>query len=173
MNPEQNLNQPIGFPVATKKFWIMNIATLGIYRIWWAAKNFQAFAIPNKNRFFNLFFGLFLSVSLIQLLKALAKAYTENNMRFGLNILGLAIAFFTTDIIIRASFDKPFLIAIFLDTLLLSPVQNAILELNRQARPKAAINSKFSLSEIVLCSVGSLGLLAQLSKIIFEALHKH
>ncbi len=172
LNPDQDLNKPIGFPVTTKKFWIMNIFTLGIYRIWWAAKNFQAFAIPNKNRFFNIFFGLCLSVSLIQLLKALAKSYTENNLRFSLNILGLAIAFFTADIIIRASFDKPIWIAMFLDTLLLSRVQKAILELNRQVRPNAIINSKFSLSEVVLCSVGGLGLLAQVAKIIVETLHK-
>jgi hypothetical protein len=106
------------------------------------------------------------------LLKALAKSYTENNLRFSLNILGLAIAFFTADIIIRASFDKPIWIAMFLDTLLLSRVQKAILELNRQVRPNAIINSKFSLSEVVLCSVGGLGLLAQVAKIIVETLHK-
>ncbi len=89
-----NPMEPIGFPVAPKKFWIMSICTCFLYPVYWAYQNFRHLNVTFNTKVWAAVYAFFLPISFNALMKGLQSTAAEYGASVELKTLSLAISFF-------------------------------------------------------------------------------
>lgn len=138
---EKPLAQPIFFPISLSKFIVMNLATMGLYQIFWAFKSWHYFASvghsirPGWRAWFSVFY-----------LHSLLKEILSTGKAVGLSNAYSPTRVFVTWLILQISARLPdpfWLISLFTFVPLISVVRY-VNGINHSTGKGDSINSKFS-----------------------------
>lgn len=162
-----NLQNTIGYPVSSLKFWMMGIFTGGIYLLYWSYKNFRALQVPSDSKVAAVIWCIFLPLSFFSMMQGLETKASENNYPIRTHKWALAWIYFL--LVTAAKFldrmsdrvtDETLALLGFgalgcqlLSLFILSIYQRKLLVLNRELRPQAQIASRFTIWDIILMIV--------------------
>lgn len=152
---EPGKSKPFGYPVSNSKFWIMSIASLGFWAVYWAYRNFKALEIKKLNhpKLYALLHAVFLNFSLHRLMTLTEIQAEKLNLHFKIPKIILAVVFFGLTVIERFFSRGIFTIELtcdFLKFLILFYIQRTILDINVKHLPHIAIENSYNWKE-VLC----------------------
>jgi len=151
---EPDESKPFGYPVSNLKFWIMSIASLGFWAVYWAYRNFKAFEIKKLNhpKLYALLHAVFLNFSLYRLMTLMEIQAEKINLHFKIPKIILAVIFFALTVIEKFFSGGILTIELtcdFLKFLILFYIQRTILDINVKHRPKIPIENSYNWKEVV------------------------
>lgn len=145
--------EPILFPVSLKKFIVMDLATLGLYNIFWAYKNWEYYKSVGRDvrPVWRAWFSVFY-------LPGLLKDILQTGNANGLSNTFSPVVVFIPWLVLQISsrLPDPLWLISFLSFLPLIPVLKYINEINRATGRSAAINSQFTRSNWIGIAFGFL-----------------
>lgn len=149
--------EPILFPVSVTKFIVMDMATLGIYNIFWAYKNWEYYKSQRRQirsgwrAWFSVFY-----------LHGLLKEIIKTGSSFGLSKPFSPTLVFVPWLLLQISsrLPDPIWLITFFSFIPLISVLRYVNEINRVAGKSDLINSKFTLPNWIAVVLGSLTFIA-------------
>jgi hypothetical protein len=160
---------PIFFPVSIRKLVVMSTATLGIYLVYWAYKNWQQIKARdsiNIRPFWRAVFFIFFIHSLLEKIKSTANT---NGVSTNYSSLLITIILIALRIIDRVSAELPFMVNIVIGVgygLVLISVQKTVNQLNMTLVPTHNPNDRFSVWNIIAIGCWVLGLLGAIAELV-------
>lgn len=131
--------EPIGFYISNKKFWIMMICTLGTYVLVWAYRNFRALKVPGDGKLGSGVYAFFFRLSYFSLMKTIEERARERGISVNMNKWPFAIFYFFLGgigtILARNGGDIGALAALFMlgtATIFIFVTQYRLADLNKQ-----------------------------------------
>jgi len=155
---------PLGYAVSARKFFIMNIFTCFLYKLYWAYRQYRFVAPGSNNKFFAGLCGLFLPISFYALMTGLEKAAADRGLSLHVQRkMGLAIGFFLLSFIVK--FMEAFALVVVvgsLSCLLLYQLQKQINAINATIAPGNLPDNKFTVWDLtgILLTCGILAFIA-------------
>jgi len=154
-----NAREPIGYPVSVKKMAIMHVATLGLYDLYWAYRNFTNLYNPQRSPVIRGIFAVFISISFYGMLKRLQELARHIGHPLRLNAAVLGAAFFLINFLPgRFMNDVPVIVYLIPPAVAAIPLciaQAKINELNAATRP-TRLDNNFSAADWVGVGIGAL-----------------
>jgi len=148
----------IGFPVSNKKFWLMNIFTMGVYILPWAFNNLHRLELPGKGKVGNAVFAFFFPFAFYDMMKKLELFAKAADHPVSLNKGALAWSFFLLSAASNflSNSDALFLIGFLLKYVsiaILFRAQKEILRVNQELMPDGPVDSGLKPADFVWLAI--------------------
>jgi hypothetical protein len=156
---DDNSNQPVFFPVSKLKFIVMNVATFGLYEIFWAFKSWKYLADTGKKKISPEWRAWFSIIFLYDLLKEMRDHAKSTKGPFSVSFSPIDV--FLPWLILTVLARLPDLLGLIgmLAFIPLLSVVGYINEMNQMEGKGHLINSKFSTINKVGIGIGAVLLL--------------
>lgn len=156
------LQQHTFFPVSRRKLWVLSIASLGIYELYWFYKNWQwvrTYQSPEILIVWRTLFSFILAYDLFKRVKYVAE---ENGIAVSFNPVRSAVIYLVLSI--AGSLPEPYFLVGLFTFVPLMAVQDAVNALNAKLHPFADKNERFGrLNELTVIIAVVLAVLLVLS----------
>lgn len=140
------------FAVSPIKFALMNVATVFIYSIYWAYKNWKYIKQRDKSDSWPLVRAIFVPITYYGILSDIREKYSPRMLKSERIVASLAIFYFISNVFWQ--FPDPYSLLGFLSIVFLLPAVLAIKELNRGGEALAK-NSRHRLVNWVVYVIGT------------------
>jgi hypothetical protein len=148
------VGRPRFFDVSLTKFFIMSLATFGLYNLYWFYKQWQSersYTREDLSPFWRTAFATLWAFSLFRRIKAAVERARPGD---SFEAIPFAIAYFVLSATVRL--PDPAWLVTFFSVLPLLPAQAAINRVNTDLAPSAPHNDRFTASNVIVIVVGVL-----------------
>lgn len=146
-------NPTIGNPMGLVMFTVMYFITFGFYSIFWAYYNCKALNLPSKGRIGQFVYGIFLPVSLHEIIRKIETKAVEANHPIKMYAVPFGIAYFFMSAFNRLDHSVIGIIAGLVLFVILLVTQSRINKINRAVHPYAWGLKPYNTAQKVLMSV--------------------
>ena len=146
--------KPLFFTASTNKIAILSICSFGIYEFYWFYKNWVLIKEREEINiwpFWRAAFAVFWAYSCFKYVKSAAGEYRINE---SLSIGLLAIVYFL--LIMASNIPNPLWLISFISFVVMIPVNNVAIELNKHIDPFYEINENYSSWNIIVIILGGI-----------------
>jgi hypothetical protein len=146
-------NPTIGNPMGLLMFTVMYFITFGYYSIFWAYYNCKALSLPGKGKIGHLVYGIFLPVSLHEIIRKIETKAVEANHPIKMFAVPFGIAYFLLSAFNRLGHSVIGFIAGLVLFMILLETQSHINKINRAVHPYAWGLKPYNTAQKVLMSI--------------------
>lgn len=160
-------NPTIGNPVGLVMFTVLYFITCGYYSIFWAYYNCKALSLPGKGKIGHFVYGVFLPVSLHEIIKKIETKAVEANHPIKMFAIPCGIAYFLLSAFQRLDHTLIGALASLVLFGILLVTQSRINKINRAVRPYAWGLKPYNKAQKVLMSIFGVIIMGYLGLLIY------